>query len=100
MANINCCCWINTSGELETQLCKITEQATWLKKVTPSEGSFFDFDWSGSWGLQTLGIILLIIIFLVHCIFSKALNMCSQPLTIKQMTFPRLECQKRNEQND
>ena len=28
VANITCCTWINTSGEAETQLHKITEQAT------------------------------------------------------------------------
>ena len=35
--------WINTSEEAEAQLCKVTEQATWLQKVTPSADSFFDF---------------------------------------------------------
>lgn len=30
----------NTSREVETQLRKITEQAPWLKKVTPSGGVF------------------------------------------------------------
>ena len=28
-------CTSNTSGEVETQLRKITKQVTWLKKVTP-----------------------------------------------------------------
>ena len=80
VVNTTCCTWINSSGEVETQLQKITKQATWLKTVTPSVGSFFDllgFDWFGSWGpwlqsaLQTLGISLLvtIIITLAHCIF-------------------------------
>ena len=32
VANTTCCTWINTSGEVETQLHKITEQATWLKR--------------------------------------------------------------------
>ena len=73
VANTTCCTWINTSGKAETQLHKITEQATWLKKVTPSMGSFFDlFDLSrfGPWGpwlhstLQTLTIILLVVILL------------------------------------
>lgn len=103
MANTACCIWINTSGEVETQLHKITEQAIWLEKVTPSVGSFcdIDIDGFGSWGPwlqsahQTLGIILLIIIiviFLVSCILSKALNVCSQPLITKQMISLRLEC--------
>ena len=37
-----CCTWTEISGEVETQLRKITEQASWLKKVTLSVGSFFD----------------------------------------------------------
>ena len=36
MVNTTCCTWINTSMETETQLLRITEQATWLRKVTPS----------------------------------------------------------------
>ena len=36
MVNTTCCTWINPSGEAETRLCKTTEQATWLRKVTPS----------------------------------------------------------------
>ena len=32
---------INTFGKAETQLHKIPEQAAWLKRVTPSLGSFF-----------------------------------------------------------
>ena len=90
----------------------MTEQASWLKKMTPSVASFFDlfdFDWFGSWGpwlqsaLQTLGITLLIIIIiisLVLCILSKALNACLELLTTKQMSSLRLECQKRNKGND
>ena len=31
VVNTTCYAWINTSGEAETQLHKITEQATWLK---------------------------------------------------------------------
>ena len=111
VANATCCTWISTSAEVETQLHKATEQATWLKKVTPSMGPFFDlfdFDWFGSWrpqlqsALQTLGIILLIIILVVSlacCILSKALNACSQPLTTKRMISLRLEHQKRNKEN-
>ena len=33
-----CCTWIDTSGEVETQLHKTTEQATWLKKEHPLVG--------------------------------------------------------------
>ena len=80
--------------------------------MTPSTGSFFDLfdvDWFGSWGLwlwsalQILGIMLFITIITVsleHCILSKPLNACLQPLTTKQMIFLRLEHQKRNEEND
>ena len=39
MANTTCCTWIDTSGKVDTQLHKITEQATWLKKMTPSARS-------------------------------------------------------------
>lgn len=42
MANTICYTCINTSGEVETQLHKITEQAIWTKMVTPSSGSYFD----------------------------------------------------------
>lgn len=42
VAQTTCCTWINTSGKMETQLHKITEQATWFKKVIPSTRSFFD----------------------------------------------------------
>lgn len=53
VADTTCCSWINPSGDVETQQRKITEQATWLKMVTPSTESFFDlldFDWFGSQG--------------------------------------------------
>ena len=33
--NTTCCAWINTSGEVDTQLHKITVQAAWLKKRIP-----------------------------------------------------------------
>lgn len=68
--NTTCCTWINTSGDVETQ----AEQASWLKKVIPSMGSFSDLpdsDWFGSWGtwlqsaFQILGIILLIRIMVI-----------------------------------
>ena len=54
MASITCYTWIDTSMEGETLLHKITEQASWLKRVTPSLGSFFSIfcDWfvdSGLW---------------------------------------------------
>lgn len=32
MANSTCPTWTDTSGEVETQLRKITEQASWLKR--------------------------------------------------------------------
>ena len=50
-ANTACCNWINTSGETETQLPKITELGTWLRKLTPGFDSLGS-DWSGSWGTQ------------------------------------------------
>ena len=73
-------------GKLKLSYIKITEQTTWLKKMTSLTGSLFDlfdFDWFGSWGpwlqsaIQILGIILLIIIIiisLVLCILSKTLK--------------------------
>lgn len=51
VANTICCTWINSFGEVDTQLLDLTEQVPWLKKSTPSAGSFFDvfdFDWFGS----------------------------------------------------
>lgn len=56
VANTTCCAWINASEEVETQLSKITEQDTWLKRVTPSLGVFFDlfyFNHFESWGPQS-----------------------------------------------
>ena len=38
VVSTNCC----TFGKVETQLHTITEQASWLKKVTPSMSLFFD----------------------------------------------------------
>ena len=35
VVNTTCCTWIDICREVETQLHKIIEQATWLKKVTP-----------------------------------------------------------------
>lgn len=40
MANTTCYTWINTSGEFETYLNKITEQTTWLKKDDSLNGVF------------------------------------------------------------
>ena len=40
MVTTTCCTWINTSVETETQLLRISEQATWLRKVTPPMRSF------------------------------------------------------------
>ena len=53
VANTTCYTWSNTSGEVETQLHKVSEQGSWFKKVTTSVGSFFDLFYSdcfGSWG--------------------------------------------------
>ena len=36
MVSTTCCTWINNSGEVETQLRKITEQTSWLQKVISS----------------------------------------------------------------
>ena len=41
LCNTTCCTWTNPSGLVETLLYKITEQVSWLKKVTPSTGTFF-----------------------------------------------------------
>lgn len=101
---------MNSSGEVETLLHKITDQVTEFKKLTPSMGSSFDafdFDWLGSWGpslqsaLQTLGIIpliILIVISLMHYILSKTLIACSQPLTTKKMISLRLRHHEKNAQ--
>ena len=106
MANTTCCTWMNPSGEAETQLCEIIEQDTWLKKVTPLMGSFFD--WFGPWGLwlqsalRTLGIILLTIIIMIplpYCIVSKSLNACLQPLASRETTSLRLDHHKRSKEN-
>lgn len=51
MANTTGCPCVVTFGEAETPLYKITEQASWLKKVTCTKGSSFDLfdcDWFGS----------------------------------------------------
>ena len=55
MVNTTCCTRINTSGEVETQLYKITEQVSWLKKVTTSMGSFFDLTDFDQLGLEDHG---------------------------------------------
>lgn len=39
LASITCYTWMDTSMEGETPLHKITEQASWLKRLTPSMGS-------------------------------------------------------------
>ena len=71
VANTTCWTWVNTPGGAETQQYKITEQATWLNKVTLSTKSVFDLfesEWFGScrpWlqnELQILRIILIITI--------------------------------------
>lgn len=80
MAYSTCYTWMKTSGEVETQLYKIIEQDTWLKKVTSSKRSFldsFDLRWFGSMtiipkstdhfplhkGHQTPYLIVLVFIF-------------------------------------
>lgn len=42
MANTICCTHMDTSGDTETQIHQIIEQASWLKKVTLSVWSFSD----------------------------------------------------------
>ena len=44
--------------------------------------------------------VIVIVVSLSCCIVPKGLNVCSQPLTTKQMISLRLEGQKRNEEND
>lgn len=77
-----------------------------LNRGLLQQGLWFDSDWFGSWGSwlwsapQTLGIILLaiiVIIFVVRCILSRALKACLQPLSTEQMISLRLERQKKNE---
>lgn len=100
---------VNTCGLVETRLHKITEQASWLNKVTPSTGSLFyllDSDWLRSWRpwapkyiLDIFLLIMITVVSLVCCILSKALCACSQPLTTKQMISLRLEHHTRSEEN-
>lgn len=76
-----CCSRVNTSGDVETQLYKITEQAILLKRRLLQRVflELFDFDCSGFWGplLQSAfqtQIMLLIIILSFRCIvFSQKL---------------------------
>lgn len=39
LPSITCYTWMDTSMEGETPLHKITQQASWLKRLTPSMGS-------------------------------------------------------------
>lgn len=91
-----CCTWIHPSGEVETQLQQITEQATCLRKMTPSMGSLTGLETMASKYPANIAhyLIIIIIIFLVHYILSKILNACLQLLTTKQMVSPRLNQQK------
>lgn len=102
---------MNVSRQVQTQSPEITEQATQLKKGLLPQSFFdlLDFDWFGCWGpwlqsaLQALGIILLIIIIaisLASYTLSETLKACSQPLTTKQMSPLRLECQERTLENN
>ena len=65
--------------------------------------NLYDSDWFGSWGpwlqstLQTMGSILFIIIIVVsiiRCTLSKALNACSKVVTTKKTISLRTEYQK------
>ena len=47
VANTTYCTQIDNSEEVETQLHKITEQATWVKKGTPSTGPLAYLIFSG-----------------------------------------------------
>ena len=67
MANATCCAWIHTPKEVDTQLHKVTEQATWPKNAT-SQGLSWTYliliglGLGGPWlqsSLQTLGLVLL-----------------------------------------
>ena len=49
-----CYLWINTSGKVESLLNKITEQATWLKKVIPSTRCFFYIWFWLIWVVETI----------------------------------------------
>ena len=105
-ASLKQSCWINTSEEVETQLHGIHKQTDWLKELPPSSGSFldlFDCSWFGSWGpwlrgaLQTSVIILLLmIVSLICCVLSKALNVYGHPLT--NYGSLQLERQRRTEE--
>lgn len=53
MANSSCCTWINKSGFVEIQLQETNIQATWLKQVDSSPGTFFKY--TVTYGL-TMGI--------------------------------------------
>lgn len=83
MANATRYTRIDPSGEAETQLRKITEQASWLKKVIPSMGSFTCLILIGfslrDHVLRTLGIILLKITMAVPlmcwvCVYKNSLD--------------------------
>lgn len=43
LASITCYTWMDTFMEGETPLHKITEQASWLKRLTPSMGSLVEY---------------------------------------------------------
>lgn len=108
VANSTCPTWTDSSGQVETQLRKITEQASWLKR------------WFLQHGLSLTYLILLGLGLGGHgstctpdignypaynnhsspplgCVLSKALNARSQPLTMKQMISWRPESLTRKE---
>ena len=72
VTNTCCCTWVNTSGEVETQLHRIREQAHGLQQISPKNPLSFDlFSWLtsglGSWFrtiIQT-GLVLLLILLCV-----------------------------------
>lgn len=105
------CTWINTSRAFKTQLYKITKKATLLNRLLQKslsltylilinlslEADAFKVN-SRLWELPYLQ--LFVTVFLVHHLFPKALNGCLQLLIIYLMIFLKLQCQKRNKEND
>lgn len=93
-----------------TEQCRISKEASWLKEVTPSTGTFWLL-WL--WWICVLGstapkcapdtgnypAYTVTGLSLACRVLSKALNACSQSLSNKQMISLRPECQKRNKDN-
>lgn len=102
VVNITCCTWINTSGEVGTQLPKITDHLA-SESDSLSKVPLIYLSWFESWGpwlqstLQMFGIILftvILIVYLVHYVVSKALNACLEQLATRQTISLHLEHQK------